>query len=100
MLQAIHIGKFYNGFRLEDISLKIPKGYIVGVLGENGVGKTTLLNHILEPDISYQGRILIDGMDMKKQECLPGKDCFRVRWLPDARGLYSTEYLRFVPGIL
>lgn len=66
MLQAIHIGKFYNGFRLEDISLKIPKGYIVEVLGENGVGKTTLLNHILEPDISYQGRILIDGMDMKK----------------------------------
>ncbi len=39
MLQAIHIGKFYNGFRLEDISLKIPKGYIVGVLGEMGWGK-------------------------------------------------------------
>ncbi len=34
------------------------------------------------------------------EECLPGKDCFRVRWLPDARGLYSTGYLRFVPGIL
>lgn len=47
---------------LENVSLDIPAGKIVGLLGPNGSGKTTLIkliNGLLQPD---QGRVLIkDG---------------------------------------
>ena len=48
---------------LDNISLEIPAGKIVGLLGPNGSGKTTLIkmiNGLLQPD---QGRVLINNMD-------------------------------------
>lgn len=48
---------------LENVSLDIPAGKIVGLLGPNGSGKTTLIkliNGLLQPD---QGRVLINDMD-------------------------------------
>lgn len=64
MLQAVQIGKFYDSFRLEDISLEIPKGYVVGVLGENGAGKSVLLKIMLGYVRPDKGSVLMDGEDM------------------------------------
>lgn len=64
MFQAVHISKYFDSFRLEDIFLEIPKGYIVGILGENGAGKSVLLKIMLgyvKPD---EGNIYMDGKDM------------------------------------
>ena len=44
LLQLHHITKkFGNKLALDDISLKLPKGKIIGLLGPNGSGKTCLL---------------------------------------------------------
>lgn len=55
--------KFYSGTcALQDLSLTIGRGRIIGLLGPNGSGKTTtikLLNGLLTPS---KGEILIDGM--------------------------------------
>lgn len=46
--------KRYSGFTLENISFEIPKGSIVGFVGENGAGKSTTIKAIL-------GLIPVDG---------------------------------------
>lgn len=46
MIQLQEVSKLIGTFRLKNINLEIPEGYIIGLIGENGCGKTSLL-HIL-----------------------------------------------------
>ena len=59
-LDAIHtfIGQFHI---LEGISLEVPRGSIVALLGRNGAGKTTTLRSIMGLATVRGGRILLDG---------------------------------------
>lgn len=68
MIKLSHLSKNYDGFRLEDISMEIPKGYIVGVLGENGAGKSTLLKLMLGYLMPDDGDILVGDREMWKSE--------------------------------
>lgn len=64
MIKLEQINQKYPTFALEDISIEIPKGYIVGMLGENGAGKSTLLKIMLgyfKPD---SGKISVDGQEL------------------------------------
>lgn len=51
---------------LEGIDLNISAGKIVGIVGENGVGKTTILRLLSKLCIPSKGRILLDGIDISK----------------------------------
>jgi len=46
---------------LSDVSLTIPTGSIIGLLGDNGAGKTTLMRLIAGAATNYQGSIILDG---------------------------------------
>lgn len=46
-LEIKHLTKDYGNFQLKDISFKVPKGTIMGFIGENGAGKTTTLKLLL-----------------------------------------------------
>jgi len=51
---------------LENVDLEVKKGEIIGILGPNGCGKTTLLkllNRNLRPNV---GRVLMDGTDLEE----------------------------------
>ena len=51
---------------LRDVNLQLPAGSVVALVGENGAGKTTLVKllcKMYEPDA---GRILVDGVDLKR----------------------------------
>lgn len=52
-------------FRLKDIHMDLQPGYIYGLMGENGAGKTTLMKYILDEYCKYEGRIFIDGEDIR-----------------------------------
>lgn len=56
---------FYNKHTLfravDDLSLKVPKGEILGILGKNGAGKSTLLKMITGVVTPSSGNIKIDG---------------------------------------
>lgn len=51
---------------LNDISFEIPDGELVGILGPNGVGKSTLFRCILGLENNYDGKILVNGKDVRK----------------------------------
>ncbi|MFL8675746.1 ABC transporter ATP-binding protein [Clostridioides sp. GD02404] len=63
-----NLNKTYKDFSLQNVSFSVPKGSIMGFVGENGAGKTTTLKAILNL-ISYDsGNIEIFGLDNKKNE--------------------------------
>lgn len=68
MLKLNNVSKKFPNFSLQDISFELPKGYIMGLIGENGAGKTTILNHILGLYQPNSGTITIDGMTYREQE--------------------------------
>ncbi len=47
-LKLTNITKKYDDFILDNVSFNVPKGNIVGLIGENGAGKSTTLNSILD----------------------------------------------------
>jgi putative ABC transport system ATP-binding protein len=64
MLELRHIGKSYANGRqvLTDLSYTLVAGEYVAIMGESGVGKSTLLNLIAGLDAPDTGKILIDGV--------------------------------------
>lgn len=61
MIELKNVTKSYSGKKaLQDVSLRLPRGEIVGLFGENGAGKTTLMKSILG-FIPYKGEITLDG---------------------------------------
>jgi ATP-binding cassette subfamily B protein len=54
-----------NGRGLSDISVRIPAGSRVGIVGTTGAGKTTLLNLIMRFYDPSQGQVLLDGIDLR-----------------------------------
>ena len=64
MLELRHITKSYAGHRkvLADLSYTLDAGEYVAIMGESGVGKSTLLNLIAGLDTPDSGEILIGGV--------------------------------------
>ena len=62
------ITKRYDGFTLDDLSFNVPRGSIMGFVGQNGAGKTTTINAILNIIRPDQGSISIFGLDSIKNE--------------------------------
>ena len=49
------------------VSLDVPRGTVIGLLGVSGSGKTTLAQHLNGLITPEQGRVLLDGMDIRLQ---------------------------------
>jgi lipopolysaccharide export system ATP-binding protein len=64
-LETVEISKSYRGRRVvNDVSVHVSRGEIVGLLGPNGAGKTTsfyMVVGLISPD---SGRVLLDGIDL------------------------------------
>ena len=62
LLECKNLFKSYDDKQvLKDINLKIPKGKIIGLLGKNGMGKTTLIKLINDLLTPTAGEVLING---------------------------------------
>ncbi|MCI9144013.1 MAG: ATP-binding cassette domain-containing protein, partial [Lachnospiraceae bacterium] len=79
LIEIVGLTKAYNGnsIAVNNVSLTLPKGKIIGLLGPNGSGKTTLIkmiNGLLTPT---QGWIRINGQPVGVETKA------RVAYLPD-----------------
>ncbi len=62
-LQMRHVSKAYPGFALKDVSFSLPEGCIMGLIGENGAGKSTTIRLILNNIRRDAGTIQVLGRD-------------------------------------
>ena len=73
-LELKNISKSYPGFLLDDLTLTLPEGCILGLIGENGAGKSTTIRLILSMiqtdggDISVLGKEIGNDTDLLKEE--------------------------------
>ena len=67
-LEVSHLTKDYGAFRLEDVSFTVPGGTIMGLIGENGAGKSTTIKCILNLLHRDGGTISVFGMDNLAEE--------------------------------
>lgn len=102
MIELVNVSKTYNGTLkvVDDLTLVIPEGQIVGFLGPNGAGKTTTIRMITGILNADSGSISINGIDIKERP-LEAKRQFG--FVPDSPDMFlrlkGIEYLNFMADI-
>ena len=100
ILEVKNLSKKYNDFELKNVSFELPKGMILGFIGENGAGKTTTIKMLSGLILPTSGSIKILDMDMKK-------DIFKIKEILNvspqetaiAPNLTVKENLEFMAGV-
>jgi len=82
---------------VDNISLTLPAGKIIGLLGPNGSGKTTLIKLLVNLLMKYDGSILINGMSPGTQtkkivSYLPDRNYLSDKWTADDAILYFKDF--------
>lgn len=101
MIEADRLTRRYGDFlAVEDVSFSIGQGEIVGLLGHNGAGKTTIMKMLtgyLEPSA---GRVRVDGVDLAED---PRTVQSSLGYLPENLPLYPemsvADYLDYAAEI-
>ncbi len=82
MININHVSKKYgNTVALNDVTLSLPKGKIIGLCGPNGSGKTTLIKILMGLISDYQGEVAINNYPVSKESKLS------ISYLPDVNYL-------------
>ena len=66
VLNVDRLVKKYEKFSLKEVSFQIPKGYIMGFIGRNGAGKTTVIKCIMDLIPFEAGSIEVFGLDSRR----------------------------------
>ena len=101
MLQVNQLTRCYGSFKaVDNVSFSIDKGEIVGLLGHNGAGKTTIMKMVsgfLEPN---QGDVIVDGIALADE---PKKVQLGLGYLPENLPVYPemsvADYLDYAADL-
>jgi len=97
LVEAAHLSRYYGKrCAVNDVSLSLASGQVMGLLGVNGAGKTTTLQMLTGNLAPSGGQIRINGVDLLKQPVAAKR---YLGYLPDTPPLYKEltvqEFLRF-----
>ncbi len=90
-LEISNLSKSYGDFHLDNISFSLPKGYIMGLIGPNGSGKTTIIKIIMNLIMKQSGAIKIFGVDHLANEVEVKK---RIGFVYDTPNYYEHLNLK------
>ena len=84
-IESLHVS-IQNVEALRGLSLTVPDGAMVGLVGRNGAGKTTLMRSVMGHLPVRSGRIVFDGQDIA---VLPShrRAALGIGYMPEDRGL-------------
>lgn len=89
-IEVSHVSRrFGKTVALDDVSLNVPHGIVMGLIGENGAGKTTLIKHILGLLKAKEGDVRVFGLDPVRD---PVGVLGRIGYLSEMRDL--PEWMR------
>jgi branched-chain amino acid transport system ATP-binding protein len=93
MPDVLHIERLTAGYGeaivLHELSLAVPQGQSLALLGRNGMGKTTLINSIVGVTRFIAGEIRLDGQDITR--LAPERRAHAgVGWVPQERNIFKS----------
>jgi branched-chain amino acid transport system ATP-binding protein len=92
-LEARGIHAWYGSSHvLHGVDLAVGRGETVGLLGRNGMGKTTLIRALLGHVRERAGRVTVDGKDVSAAR--PHEIARRVAYVPEGRGIFPNLTVR------
>ena len=78
---------------LHGIDLSVDDGEILGILGHNGMGKSTLLKTLMGIIPASGGSIIFDGEDIVRQRS-SGRSQIGIGYVPQGRGIFPNLSVR------
>jgi ABC-2 type transport system ATP-binding protein len=96
-IEVSHLTKDYGTFKLDDVSFTVPGGSIMGLIGENGAGKSTTIKCILNLIRRDSGEVRVLGLDNIRDERAVKEQLGVVL---DESTFHDTLRARDVAGIL
>ncbi len=101
MIRAENLTKYYGMVRaVEDLTMEVSDGTILGFLGPNGAGKTTTMRMLTGYTTPTKGRAIIEGLDIQKE---PLRAKRLIGYLPEIPPLYPelkvSSFLNFVAEV-
>src|SRR5262249_14871864 len=93
LLEARGIHAWYGSSHvLHGVDLAVARGEAVGLLGRNGLGKTTLIRAILRHRRDRAGRVTVRGDAVS--DARPHEIARRVAYVPEGRGIFPNLTVR------
>ena len=94
MLKLESVSISYGAIQaVRDVSIDVPRGEVVTIIGANGAGKSTLLKSIVGLEPVAGGRISFDGQDITKTPA-HRRTGMGVALSPEGRGVFSDQSVR------
>ena len=94
MLKLKSVSISYGAIQaVRDVSIDVPKGEVVTIIGANGAGKSTLLKSIVGLEPVAGGRISFDGQDITTTPA-HRRTGMGVALSPEGRGVFSDQSVR------
>jgi urea transport system ATP-binding protein len=98
MLSIEHLNTYYDESQiLNDVTLNIPPGQVVCLMGRNGVGKTTMLKSVMGLLKTRSGKIIFDGTDITHTPA-HRRAQMGIGYVPQGRGIFP--YLSVYENLL
>jgi ABC-2 type transport system ATP-binding protein len=87
------VSKVYPHFTLDDLSLELPTGTIMGLIGANGAGKSTTIRILMGLVHQDQGRVHVLGRDMPREQAVAKLD---IGFVSEDMRLYGSATLAWI----
>ena len=103
MLKVSNFSKKYSGSKVysaHNINFTVGQGEVVGLVGSNGAGKSTIIKSIIGVLPFTEGEITVGGFDLIKQ---PEQAKKHIGYVPDDHSVYEkltgTEYINYIGSL-